>query len=221
MELDHKGGQDARTSSGGDADRTVGGTDWAKSAHSNVDLHFAPAVEEAARFPWFNKPWSFNHWVKNVKGGWASIKEDIIVIMDPDEFFLSPLKTGVPAKDLLVKTSHNLLAKIVDDVNFPDRVKPGTAVAQMYGLGAGWVQPRPQGKFDRAGICGVDSYCAKVNDEEAWGYYSVGPPYLMDRADFKKVAIKWWDIMRPVYAQDKGDIQADMYGEQAFKWPSQ
>jgi hypothetical protein len=57
MELDHKGGQDARTSAGGDADRTVGGTDWAKSAHPNVDLHFAPAVEEAARFPWFNKPW--------------------------------------------------------------------------------------------------------------------------------------------------------------------
>jgi hypothetical protein len=143
---------------------------------------------------------SFCHWVQNVKGGWASIKEDIIVILDPDEFFLSPLKTGVPAMDLIVKvsgewapsagsadnvldlsthcltyfdllychlciwisspkTSPGALKKIVDDVNFPDRVKPGTAVAQQYGLGAGWVQP---GKFDRVKICGADSYCTKV-----------------------------------------------------------
>jgi hypothetical protein len=94
------------------------------------------------------------------------------------------------------------------DPEHPDLVKPGIAVAQRYGLGPGWVQAS---MFDRVKICGAESWCTKVNDDEAWQWYSVGPPYLLHHTDFKKVAIKWWEFMRPVYAQDRGDIQADMY----------
>ena len=120
---------------------------------------------------------------------------------------LVQLTTGTPAEKLLMKTEKRFLEKIVDNIKVPDIVKPGTAVAQRYGLGPGWVQKR---MFDRVKICGADSYCSKVTDDEAWNYYSVGPPYLLHYTDFQKVAIKWWEFMRPVYKQDRGDIQADM-----------
>jgi hypothetical protein len=89
MEEDHKGGQDAHTSGGGDADRLVKPSEWKKSTHQKVDLFFAPAVKEAARFPWFNKPWSFYQWALNHT---KPFDEEIIVILDPDEFFLSPVR---------------------------------------------------------------------------------------------------------------------------------
>jgi hypothetical protein len=88
MEEDHDGGQDAHTSGGGDADRTVTKKEWEMSTHQNVDLFYAPAVKEAARFPWFNKPWSFYKWALNHT---KPFEEEIIVILDPDEFFLSPV----------------------------------------------------------------------------------------------------------------------------------
>jgi len=44
-------------------------------------VHVAPAIPEAKEFPWFNKPWSFHHWLKE-KGD--SITERAITILDPD-----------------------------------------------------------------------------------------------------------------------------------------
>jgi hypothetical protein len=41
---------------------------------------------------------------------------------------------------------------------------------------------------------------------------------MLERGDFVKVAKKWWEFMPAVYQQDKGDIQADMYGESFDLW---
>jgi hypothetical protein len=58
---------DARTSAEGDADRIVTKAQWEKSANPKVKVHYAPAVKESAKFPWFNKPWSFYHWVQETE----------------------------------------------------------------------------------------------------------------------------------------------------------
>ena len=98
-----------------------------------------------------------------------------------------------------------------DAVGHPDVVVPGVAVARRYGLGAAWTGPKPGGiGFDRAAICGKDSACAAVTNDEAVEFFSVGPPYLLAKEDFVKVANYWWEFMPAVYEQDKGDIQADM-----------
>jgi hypothetical protein len=87
--------------------------------------------------------------------------------MDPDEFFLHTLDGG-GNKELskLTVNTRDELVKLIANPLFPDIVKPGTAVAQTYGLGAGWVSPR---MFDREKICGKDSYCSKVGGADEAG----------------------------------------------------
>ncbi|CAK0802537.1 unnamed protein product, partial [Prorocentrum cordatum] len=62
-------------------------------------------------------------------------------------------------------------------------------------------------------ICpgGAASPCANITHEQGHLYQSVGPPYMLHNTDFKKVMPTWWELMKPVYAQDKGDILADMF----------
>jgi hypothetical protein len=117
----------------------------------------------------FNKPWAFYQWAAN-----TTIKETTVVIMDPDQGFLAPVIKSLSYKmvELIPMTSARFLNQIHGfDQNHPARVAPGLAVAQTYGLGAGWVQPK---MFDREKVCGAKSDCVKVNDEEAWQFYSVG-----------------------------------------------
>ena len=66
-------------------------------------------------------------------------------------------------------------------------------------------------KFDRSKICGNNEPCTKVTEEEASYYHSVGPPYILHASDFKNIMPTWFKYMTPVYKQDRGDIQADMY----------
>ena len=42
-----------------------------------------------------------------------------------------------------------------------------------------------------------------MNSVDGFMYYPVGPPYIFHNTDFKKVMPTWWDLMKPVYAQDK------------------
>jgi hypothetical protein len=56
-----------RTHQGGDADRLIKTEDLSKSTYPNYAVHVAPAVPEAKEFPWFNKPWSFHHWLLHTK----------------------------------------------------------------------------------------------------------------------------------------------------------
>jgi hypothetical protein len=195
-----------RTSSGGSADVTITHKQWATSSMTEgVEIFYVPAAKMAKKFPWFNKPWAFYQWAAN-----TTIKETTVVIMDPDQVFLSAIDNSLSysADDLLSLTDKKHLEKLVLDMAHPARVSPGVAVAQTYGLGDGWIRPK---MFDRPKICGAESYCSKVTSDDAWAYYSVGPPYFLHKDDFTKVCTKWWDFMPEVYAQDEGDIQADMY----------
>ena len=116
------------THAAGAGDNIVSDSLWRKSSHPNFSLHYAPAVPEAKEFPWFNKPWSFYHWMKTAKP-----KERVIALLDPDEFFLEPLTQGDKKRDDLITDWPSSLQHLVTDV-----VQPGMAVAQMYGFGAVW-----------------------------------------------------------------------------------
>ena len=185
------------THAAGAGDNIVSDKLWRKSSHPHFALHYAPSIPEAKEFPWFNKPWSFYHWMKTAKP-----KERVIVLLDPDEFFLEPLTQGEKKREDLINNWPSSLQHLVTDV-----VQPGMAVAQMYGFGAVWMR-----MFDRKKLCGAASYCSTISDAEANYYYPVGPPYLIHQQDFKPVMDLWWErFMKPAYAADKGDIQVDMY----------
>ena len=51
-------------------------------------LHSPAHAYKLCLYRRFNKPWSFYHWTKNHTQPWT---EEIIGILDPDEFFLSPV----------------------------------------------------------------------------------------------------------------------------------
>ena len=193
-----------RTHAGGAADELISADDLAKSTFPGLKLHFAPAIPEAREFPWFNKPWSFHHWLKE-KG--TSITERAITILDPDEFFLQPFtqRTGDKSADGF-QMLNNWAPQYKSGVT--DVVQPGMGMCQMYGLGVGWLH-----MFDKTKICpgGASSPCAEMDAETGFRHYPCGPPYTLHNQDFRKVMPTWWELMKPVYAQDQGDIQADMY----------
>ena len=65
-----------RTHQGGDADKIVSNEKLLRSTYPGMNVHIAPSIPEAKEFPWYNKHWSFHHWVKN-----APPKEKVIVIL--------------------------------------------------------------------------------------------------------------------------------------------
>ncbi|CAK0910140.1 unnamed protein product [Prorocentrum cordatum] len=135
------------------------------------------------------------------------ISERAIAVLDPDEFFLQPLtqRAEHPA-DGPFEILHGYPERLRHQVT--DVVQPGWGVAQKYGIGAAFLH-----KFDQRAICpgGAASPCANMTSELGELYYPAGPPYILHNADFKKVMPTWWELMKPVYQQDRGDIQADMY----------
>ena len=66
-------------------------------------------------------------------------------------------------------------------------------------------------KFDMAKIASPESPIHQLTPEAAAKHYSVGPPLMAVAEDFHKIFPKWVEFMNPVFQQDPGDIQADMY----------
>ncbi|CAK0802536.1 unnamed protein product [Prorocentrum cordatum] len=199
-----EGGEKVSTHQPGAGDKLIDHDDLLKSTYPALNVHVAPAIPEAAEFPWFNKPWSFEHWL-NTTGD--DVTERVVAILDPDEFFLQPLtQRAEHAADGPFEIIHGYPERLSQQVT--DVVQPGWAVAQKYGLGSAFLS-----KFDQRTICpgGAASPCANITHEQGHLYQSVGPPYMLHNTDFKKVMPTWWELMKPVYAQDKGDILADMF----------
>jgi len=188
----------------GAADNLVQQEDLFKSIFPDLHVHVAPSIPEAANFPWFNKPWSFHHWILNQSD---AIKERAIAILDPDEFFMQPLtQRSEHPPDSPFEIINDYPARLRHQVT--DVVQPGWAVAQKYGLGSGWLN-----KFNQRTICpgGEASPCASMTHELGQLYYPAGPPYILHNDDFRKIMPTWWELMKPVCKEDAGDIQADMY----------
>ncbi|CAK0866194.1 unnamed protein product [Prorocentrum cordatum] len=193
-----------RAHPGGAADELIAEGDLKKSTFPGLKVHVAPAIAEAEEFAWFNKPWSFKHWLDSQSD---AIAERAVVILDPDEFFLQPLtQRAEHADDSPFEIINGYPEQLKHQVT--DVAQPGWGVAQKYGFG-----PEILRKFDQRTICpsGAASPCANMTSEEAKQYYPAGPPYILHNTDFKKVMPTWLELMKPVYEQDRGDVQADMY----------
>ena len=206
----------ASHSAAGGADNIVPVDLWRSSVHPNCSIHHAPKSPHATTFPWFNKPWAVRHWARN-----APPTERIVVLLDPDQFFLAPITQGVrPASQML---GLDRLPSTLPKHLHSDQPRPGLAVAQKYGLGGQWVN-----RFNASRICGAaPSPCAAYPDvSAAEGFYSVGPPYLWHAADVGLLADAWWSGMKPAFDEDiagrcgarglddpscQTDIQLDMY----------
>ena len=87
----------ASHSDAGGADNIVPADLWRSSVHPNCSIYYAPKSPHASTFPWFNKPWGVRHWARN-----APPTERIVVLLDPDQFFLAPITQGVrPLSEML------------------------------------------------------------------------------------------------------------------------
>ena len=109
------------TSLAGSADGLVPREEWMSSVHPNVSVHFAPLSPQAQVFPWFNKPWGIRHWART-----APPLEKVVVLLDPDQFFLSPLTHGVRPSSTLIGLEQ-LPAALPSSMR-TDRPRPGLAV---------------------------------------------------------------------------------------------
>jgi len=180
------------THPGGKLHDIVGRDVLERSTHPDFGLHITPAFEGAKEFPWFNKPLSIDHWAKHGNHEGASV----VVIMDPDEIILEAITQHE------LSTGKGLLGSNTNGANV---VKPGTPVAQMYGIGSSWF------RMPRDEICGQGSECAKTGHQVAQQHFAVGPPYLIHMSDFPALAGKWAEYIRPVAKYAKGDILTDMW----------
>mmetsp|Transcript_23696 Transcript_23696/g.76100 ORF Transcript_23696/g.76100 Transcript_23696/m.76100 type:complete len:489 (+) Transcript_23696:93-1559(+) len=166
-----------------------------------VSVHFTPSFDRDAdsgkTYSFYNKPRGIEHWLK--EGGAknsSSPQREIIALIDPDFVFLKPL-------------SDELEYPIVRHPWKPSelpyrRVERGRPVGQQYGLGAQWIS------FDREFICGAGSPCLDVDRQEANQYYPVGPPYVLHRDDWTRLAPVWRDFAPRVYKQYP-HLLAEMY----------
>jgi len=78
-------------------------------------------------------------------------------------------------------------------------VTEGDPIAQKYGIGGKWLQWN---------LC--NSTMCKIDDRKAWDWYSVGPPIIMHKNDWIKVANSWYNYAPEVYKHDSS-ILSDMY----------
>lgn len=168
-----------------------------KSSNDRFNLHVTPSFPGAKEFPWINKPMGLAHWLDN-----ANPTESVIVIIDPDQFFMDKLRIDGSRK----VGSGGVLCTLDCKQGETDQVLENKPVAQQYGLGGRFVY-----KHNVHAIVGADSPAVELTEEEAAKHYSVGPPMMLHNKDFRKVMPYWVKYMRPVFEGDPGDIQADMY----------
>lgn len=169
-----------------------------KSSNPNFHLHLTPSFPGAKEFPWINKPMGLNHWLQNTKLD----PNTIVVILDPDQFFLTKLELGRAKQDILCTAG----CKGDEDKHPTEQVLPNRPLGQLYGLGGSFAR-----RFKVKEFAGEDSLAAQLTSQEAAKHYSVGPPMIALAQDYEKIFPKWVEFMMPVYQANPGDIIADMY----------
>lgn len=184
-----------------------------KSVNPKFSLHVTPSFAGAREFPWINKPMGLAHWLEN-----ANVKEKVIVVIDPDQFFmdqLTPDGSRTVQGDNYPYGKGGLLCTAGckhgeafgrNVVGMNDIVKRGRPVAQTYGLGGHFVH-----SYNVTKIVGPTSPANHLAQGKAEQHYSVGPPMMVQVDDMRNIMKKWVEYMIPVFEQHPGDIQADMY----------
>jgi len=169
-------------------------------------VHFTPDFKKDAKsnkkYDFYNKPYGLKHWLEEAHPPVQS--GTVIALLDPDMVLLRPITTRMAGQQ------NNIVSKPVMENEIFARAGRGHAVGQTYGLGAPWTNDNHK-KFNRGKICGEGSPCLDVvNEREGWKYFSVGPPYIVERDDFLRLANTWTTFVPRVY-EGYPYLLAEMY----------
>ncbi len=121
------------------------------------------------------------HWLENAKPGVPD--NAIIALLDPDMILIRPITPYVRS------VPHLISRRIPPDEVF-ERITEGHPAAQTYGLGAPWTNDNHK-HFNRGKICGEGSPCLIPDEKFGELHYAVGPPYVVHKQDFIKIAQSW------------------------------
>jgi len=110
-------------------------------------------------------------------------EDALIALLDPDMILLRPITPFIGSRPFIID-KHIPRHEIVN------RIGDGHPAAQTYGLGAPWTNDTHR-HFKRSVICGEDSPCLEPDRVFGELHYSVGPPYVVTKRDFIKIANSW------------------------------
>ena len=173
-----------------------------KRFHLQLTPSFSEVKDENGQivgdYAFFNKPFGLKYWLENspqigfdkrAKVFPNSVKEDIVILIDPDMGILRPLtRDFTNDKEVIIapRRQKHVLSRVVG---------PGKPFDQVYGFGVQW------SRLDLEKIAGEGTPAAKVTPEDGFLYYPVGPPYMGTVADMHQIANKWAEFVPKVYEQ--------------------
>jgi peptidyl serine alpha-galactosyltransferase len=108
-----------------------------------------------------------------------------------------------------IATLPYIINKRIPQQEIITRIDQGYPVAQTYGLGAPWTNDNHR-HFKRGKICGENSPCLLPTQPYGELHYSVGPPYVVHKQDFLRIAESWTRLVPRVY-EDYPYLLAEMY----------
>jgi len=170
--------------------------------HLQLTPHFSQVKNEKGEvigdYKFFNKPYGTKYWLENSPqiqrqsdGTFLEdIKDDIVILIDPDMALLRPITadfTNDAETVITPKRREHIVTRVVG---------PGKPAAQVYGFGSQWA------KLDLVKVTGdPNTPAAKVTHEEGSLYYPVGPPYMATVTDMYNIAVNWSKFVPKVYEQ--------------------
>eukprot|EP00605_Chrysophyceae_sp_TOSAG23-4_P000807 GSChrysophyteH1.ASY1.ANO1.897.1 assembled CDS len=167
--------------------------------------HFTPDFKKdektKKKYDFYNKPWGVKHWLEHAE---PAVPNDIVVaLLDPDMLLLRPITTEVASQ------TNAIWNKFLPKDELIEKVSKGRPVAQLYGLGAPWVNDDHK-KFNRRKTCGEGSPCLQAKNPWAERHFSVGPPYLVHKEDMVRISSTWTKFVPRVY-EGYPHLLAEMY----------
>jgi hypothetical protein len=195
-----------RIASGCDEEKKTELTVLYKKLYPEYHVHFTPDFKRDAKtnkkYDFYNKPYGVQHWLEHAS---PPIKSGVIIaLIDPDFVFLRPLTGRVAGQQ------SNIVSRPVMTSDIFEYVAKGKPVAQQYGLGAPWVRDMSR-DFNRTYVCGQNSPCTRVPNEATGAkFWSVGPPYMLEKDDLYKLTESWTDFVPRVY-EKYPELLAEMY----------
>jgi hypothetical protein len=163
--------------------------------HLHLTPHFSGIEGGQGEYKFFNKPFGLKHWMENADSAHFNLssqqQDDVVIILiDPDMVLLRPLVRDFSDERETIISPRRRKSML------GTRVEHGLPFAQTYGLGTQWRT------FDLDKITGEeDSPARRVDKNDGFLYYPVGPPYLATFKDMYRIAQKWTEFVPRVHAQ--------------------